>query len=179
MLLMKVKSTRICSVIVTYVVRYCHLTGNFRPGPLSGKNFQVALKYWFTFMESLLNPWHVFLVLINPLPCPLMDSAGCSGWRKESYLLLLPFSIFSVFPQAGGQHPSSNVLALQLVIKKLLTNCKITAVWLVAELMGFLWKTKVQRAFRQTHFGQDVTRLDNSQHLPEGCKHEKGEEISC
>lgn len=147
-----------------------------------GKSFQVALKYWFTFMQRLLNPWSVFLILIYPLPSLLMDSAGCLGWKKEScctLLLLLPFSIFSVFPRACGQDPSSNVLALQLVIKKLLTNCKITAVWLVAELMGFFWKTKVQSAFRQTHFGQDVTRLDNSQNLPEECKHEKGEEISC
>lgn len=78
-----------------------------------------------------------------------------------------PAASCCLFPvlRACGQHPSSNVLALQLVIKKLLTNCKITAVWLVAELMGFLWKTKVQRAFRQTHFGQDATRFDNSKAL--------------
>lgn len=158
----------------------CHLTVNCRPGPLSGKtNFQVALKYWFTLMQRLFNPWSVFLALIKPLPSPLMDSAGCLGCRKQSCCILVPFSFFSVFPRACGQHPSSNVLALQLVIKKLLTNCKITAVWLVAELMGFLWKTKVQRALRQTHFGQDVTRFDNSKHPPEECKHERGEEISC
>lgn len=129
---------------------YCYLTGNFRPGPLSGKSTsKVAFKYWFILMQGPLNPWSVFLVLINPLPSPLMDSAGCLGWRKEScciLLLQLPFPFFSVFLRACGQHPSSNASTLQLVIKKLLTNCKITAVWLVAELMGFLWRTKVQRA---------------------------------
>jgi len=43
---------------------------------------------------------------------------------------------------------------------------------------GIPFKDKGSKSLK-TRFGRDVTRLDNSVHPPEECKHKNREEISC